>query len=175
MIVTLKEYNNYRNITINRLINYSRKKLNKYSAEDIFQDGFILFKKEFTPRGTKGRIKFDDEKSLKSYIYTICKRHYLNNYGTKSTHNSIYIDNKRKPLSLSELGDKTKYKLVSHIDLIDFYITEAKNLLNPTEYKLIKLHIAGFKFSEIARRVDIRADYIDLMLKDVKKKLNKII
>ena len=45
MKVELEDYNNYRSNAINFLVYTSNKKLDKYTAEDIFQDSYFNFSK----------------------------------------------------------------------------------------------------------------------------------
>ena len=117
---------------------------NKEEAEDLLQDT--------TLKALTNEDKFADDTNLKGWIFTIMRNIFINNYRQTV----------RKATILDQTDDLYHLNISQESGLItpdSSYsvkeITQAINSFND-EYRVpFSMHIAGYKYSEIAQRLDL--------------------
>ena len=117
---------------------------NKEEAEDLLQDT--------TLKALTNEDKFADDTNLKGWIFTIMRNIFINNYRQTV----------RKATILDQTDDLYHLNISQESGLItpdSSYsvkeITQAINSFND-EYRVpISMHIAGYKYSEIAQHLDL--------------------
>lgn len=171
MKVELEDYNNYRTNAINFLVYTSNKKLDKYTAEDIFQDSYFNFSKNLD------KIN-NNNISLKNYILTICKNTYLQGF-SKSRHKSLYCDKKKilKDLELKDDWTDIKYGIVNNLSVSKFEVqeiySEIDGLKDERYSNILKLSIEGYSRTEIENIKQLSLNIVDVGLKTSKNILRK--
>ena len=132
----------------------------KEEAKDLIQDTFL--------KALVNRDKFQDDTNLKAWTFTIMKNTFINNYRKyhkistilDNTEDLYYMNIQRKsefPAPDSEFHVKEIQKKISHLD-------EVQRI--PFE-----MHHAGFKYKEIADRLNISIGTVKSRIFFTRKKL----
>ncbi len=173
------QYNNHRERCITFLTIYSKNNLSKYSAEDIFQDGYFLYYKNID------KINSLPEDEQYRYIKTILKNLYLQQYNYNSRSKSKYFDKKLKPFDLDvlisneyecESNKLDTHEIVSEshnyydYKLINSIISESNN-----NTENILLFIEGYNINEICKMTGKKYHAVYQNLERIKEELSKIL
>ena len=149
MKVKLEDYDLYRSDAINFIIYISGKKVNKYTAEDLFHDSYINFSSNLDKLN-------NNDISIKGFILSICKNMYYQHF-SMSRHKSKYID---KGVYLEEIGGfiDGEEKLMSNNICTQPNLIDYKYYSGMVSGKLKKVfddHVNGYSSSEISERHNI--------------------
>lgn len=171
MELKLIHYDTYRSSMIHALLKYSyykRAKLDRQSAEDVFQDGFFKFKELLDLK----QLTFNDAWSQESFIWRINKFTYLTMISTdKSKYKRglpfcSYIED-----LLVETIDIEVEEEEPTIDINKKYTALAGNLLkrikNKDHRKYYKMYIHGSSMSDIAKKYNLN-------VKSLSQQINRI-
>lgn len=133
---------------------------NSEEAKDLMQETYL--------KALAHREKFVDYSNLKAWVYTIMKNTFINNY-RKSVKENTTIDTTKDlyylNLSKDGMGDSPEhefsYKEINkYIDLLD------DNFKVP-----FMMHVEGFKYKEIADKLDLKIGTVKSRIFFTRKKL----
>jgi len=133
-------------------------------ANDLLQDTLL---KAFT-----NRDKYTDGTNLKAWLYTIMKNTFITNYQRMVRKNTFIdtTDNLHYINSMESSTDNTAYSTFAQED-----IQKAVGALDETYRTPFMMHFRGFKYHEIATRLDIPIgtvkNRIHIARKELKDKL----
>ena len=133
-------------------------------AEDLVQDTFM--------KAITYKDKFVDYTNLKAWVFTIMKNTFINNYRRSVKENTI-IDNSRdlyyinQPQDSGFLSPDSKYSTKEIERVID--------TLND-EFRIpFMMHVQGFKYKEIADKLDLKIGTVKSRIFFTRKKLMEIL
>lgn len=113
-------------------------------ANDLMQDTFL--------KALRNRDKYQDDTNLKAWTYTIMKNTFINNYRKHRNLNSI-IDN-HDDLSNLNLDHPTDFPSPESMYLAK-EITNEISQLNEIQRSTFEMYNEGYKYHEIAERLNI--------------------
>ncbi len=136
--------------------------LNNEDAKDLLQDTIL--------KAFRYREKFVDPSNLKAWLYTIMKNTFINDYRRKKRANTI-LD---KTPDYHHLNVNGPNYLESTESSINLKVIEANIEELDEEYKVpFRRHLAGFKYKEIAKDLDIPIGTVKSRIFAARKKLMK--
>jgi hypothetical protein len=140
-------YNNLRKPVIYLL--HRKYRIDKYTAEDIFQDTFFSFYK------SQDRLKDSSDRDKFNWILRCCINYYNQQFGLKYRHKSKYIDK----FVTSDISDSVSsiFKL-TYID-IDYNEPHFMLGLRPVEAKIYGYIKQGYSLDEICKKFKPRKSY----------------
>lgn len=133
---------------------------NEEDAKDLVQDTLL--------KAITNQEKYEDDTNLKAWTFTIMKNTFINNYRRKTKANTIidttddlYFLNtsKESPLNIAESKQTTK-------DIVN-----AIKRLEPDQRKPFEMHVAGYKYKEIADHMEISIGTVKSRIFFTRKKL----
>lgn len=133
---------------------------NEEDAKDLVQDTLL--------KAITNQEKYEDDTNLKAWTFTIMKNTFINNYRRKTKANTIidttddlYFLNTTSgsPLNIAESKQTTKE------------IVEAIKRLEPDQRKPFEMHVAGYKYKEIADHMEISIGTVKSRIFFTRKKL----
>ena len=133
---------------------------NEEDAKDLVQDTLL--------KAITNQEKYEDDTNLKAWTFTIMKNTFINNYRRKTKANTIidttddlYFLNTTSgsPLNIAESKQTTK-------DIVD-----AIKRLEPDQRKPFEMHVAGYKYKEIADHMEISIGTVKSRIFFTRKKL----
>lgn len=183
-MLTISDYEDCRNLIIKSL--YYKFRLDRYTAEDIFQDTFEHFYKSLDSLNER---QFD-KKSLAGWLKTVAKYLYLRQFSYKNASKSKYVD---KPIPHvrffvdyegfykddQEYADNSieqEYYITGNyvkpnIKLIEEDIMKIINRLPDNHRELYLAYIGGYDMNEIAELYNINYSVLGVTLHRIKKKI----
>lgn len=135
--------------------------LNKYDAEDLLQETSL--------RVLDNREKYAHNTNFKGWVLTIMKNLFINNY-RRIVCNQTFIDttdelyhlNLARELSMNPESLISTKEITQNIDKLPF------------EYgKPFKMHIAGFKYEEIAQKMNLPIGTVKSRIFAARKRLQR--
>jgi RNA polymerase sigma factor (sigma-70 family) len=133
---------------------------NRDDAKDLLQETFM--------KAISYRDKFSDNTNLKAWTYTIMKNTFINNYRKSSKVNTTFDQsndlyymnlNKASGMDLPESSYSTK-EIEKKIDLLD------------SEFKVpFLMHVKGYKYKEIADKLNLKIGTVKSRIFFARKKL----
>jgi len=135
---------------------------NREEAEDLVQDTFV--------KALTNKDKFMDNTNLKAWTYTIMKNTFINNYRrsqkantfSDSTTDQYYIN---IPRNNDEDSPETKISVKE--------IRKAIDKLEDVHRLPFEMHTRGFKYKEIAEKLDLSIGTVKSRIFFTRKKLMK--
>ena len=117
--------------------------MNRDDAKDLVQDTFL---KAFTYMG-----QFEDNTNLKAWAFTIMRNTFINNYRRKVKQNTTFDGSENQFLLNSRPDNMTPESSFSHSE-----ISRKIDLLEP-EFRIpFQMHTSGYKYKEIADRLNLK-------------------
>jgi len=113
-------------------------------AKDLLQETLI--------KAFSNREKFTEGTNLKAWMYTIMKNTFITNY-QKMVKKNTFIDNTENAYYINSANYVSKNEALTNFSLED--INKALNLLNEEYRSPFMLYFRGFKYYEIAEKLDI--------------------
>lgn len=133
---------------------------NRDAADDLLQD--TMFK------ALTHKEQFSESTNLKAWTYTIMKNTFINNYRRNIRHNTTF-DNSKDMYLLSQNKEKTNISPDSTIASKE--ITKAIDMM-ADEFRIpFKMHIEGYKYKEIADKLDLKLGTVKSRIFFTRKKL----
>lgn len=183
-MLTISDYEDCRNLIIKSL--YYKFRLDRYTAEDIFQDTFEHFYKSLDSLNER---QFD-KKSLAGWLKTVAKYLYLRQFSYKNASKSKYVD---KPIphvrffvdyegfykddqeyaenNLEEEFYVTGNYTKPNTKLIEEDVMKIINRLPDNHKELYLAYIGGYNMPEIAEMYNINYSVLGVTLYRIKKKI----
>ncbi len=133
---------------------------NEDDAKDLVQDTLL--------KAITNKEKYEDDTNLKAWTFTIMKNTFINNYRRKTKANTIvdttdelYFINTSgvSPINIAESKQATK-------DIVG-----AIKKLEPSQRKPFEMHVAGYKYKEIADHMDLSIGTVKSRIFFTRKKL----
>jgi len=137
---------------------------NREDALDLVQDTYL--------KAIANKDKFVDYTNLKAWVFTIMKNTFINNYrrGQKgntiidSTKDLYYINLPQDKGSISPESSYAAEEIEKAIDSLD------------DEYRLpFRMHVEGFKYEEIAEKLNLKTGTVKSRIFFARQKLMKIL
>jgi RNA polymerase sigma-70 factor (ECF subfamily) len=113
-------------------------------ANDLLQETFL--------KALDNESKFADDTNFRGWMYTIMRNIFINNY-RRYTRDRTYVDRSENQYQINTPRD-----LCSRVTEENYDLKEIRRALNrlPTEYRIpFSMHVAGFKYREIADRLEL--------------------
>ncbi len=133
---------------------------NEDDAKDLVQDTLL--------KAITNQEKYEDDTNLKAWTFTIMKNTFINNYRRKiksntliDTTDDLYFINttSNSPIEIAESNQATKE------------IVNAIKKLEPEQRKPFEMHVAGYKYKEIADHMEISIGTVKSRIFFTRKKL----
>ena len=116
----------------------------KEDANDLLQETSL--------KALDNEDKYEPETNFKGWMYTIMRNIFINNY-RKVVREQTFVDQTDNLYHLNLSGDDTYESTEQAYDLKEMH--RVVNAL-PREYKIpFSMHISGFKYREIAEKLDL--------------------
>src|ERR1035437_3468903 len=133
---------------------------NHDDALDLVQDTYYkaIFYKD----------KFADNTNLKSWIFTIMRNTFINNYNRNFKHNTIF-DKTEDSYYLNQIHDNVHYSPESNYGEGEILI--AIESLNSTIRIPFKMHVEGYKYREISKKLELNIGTVKSRIFLARKKL----
>lgn len=136
----------------------------KTKAEDLVQDTYM--------KAITYKDKFVDYTNLKAWVFTIMKNTFINNYRRSVKENTI-IDSSQDLYFLNLPQDSGFSSPESN-----YSMDELEKIINnlEDEFKIpFKMHFQGFKYKEIAEKLDLKIGTVKSRIFFTRKKLTKLL
>lgn len=134
------------------------------SALDLVQDTFL--------KAITYRDKFTDYTNLKAWVFTIMKNTFINNYRRNAKENTI-IDGTKDLYYINISNDKGSISPESQYS--EGEIEKAIDSLGD-EFRIpFRMHIEGFKYHEIAEKLDLKIGTVKSRIFFTRQKLMSIL
>lgn len=133
---------------------------NREEAKDLLQDTYV--------KALTYRDKFQEFTNMKAWTYTIMKNTFINNYRKAKRENTTF-DN-TKDLFLLNI---TKESAIQNPDS-EYSLKELKKAINSLddEFRLpFVMHTSGYKYKEIAEKLDLKIGTVKSRIFFTRKKL----
>ena len=114
-------------------------------ALDLVQDTYL--------KALNSCDKFADSTNLRAWLFTIMKNTFINNYRRKAKENTIF-DNTKDLYFINLPNDNGFTAPESNYEEAE--IEGAIDSLNTDFSTLLRLHIEGYKYKEIAEKLDLK-------------------
>ncbi len=129
-------------------------------AKDLVQDTLV--------KAITNQDKYRDDTNLKAWTYTIMKNTFINNYRRKAKNNTM-LDNTEDLYFLNSSIHNNGAAADSRQSTSEI-VTEIKKL-DISQRKPLEMHIAGFKYKEIADHMNISIGTVKSRIFFTRKKL----
>ncbi len=131
-------------------------------ANDLLQETSL--------KALDNREKFTPETNFKGWLYTIMRNLFINNY-RKASRDKTYVDQTENQFLLNLNQDYAIDYTEQAYDLKEIH--KAVHAL-PKEYRIpFSMHISGFKYKEIAERLDLPIGTVKSRIFFTRQKLQK--
>ncbi len=133
-------------------------------AEDLVQDTFM--------KAITYKDKFIDYTNLKAWVFTIMKNTFINNYRRSVKENTI-IDSSQDLYFLNMPQDSGLSSPESN-----YSVEEMEKVIDSLEdeFKIpFKMHVQGFKYKEIADKLDLKIGTVKSRIFFTRKKLMEVL
>ncbi|KAA6344430.1 ECF RNA polymerase sigma factor SigH [termite gut metagenome] len=135
---------------------------NRDDANDLLQEASL--------KALDNENKYIPDTNFKAWMYTIMRNIFINNY-RKIIRNQTYADRMDNPIPLNLSQDSGFESTESTYDLKEMH--RIVNAL-PTEYKTpFSMHISGFKYREIAEKLQLPLGTIKSRIFFTRRKLQE--
>jgi len=137
---------------------------NREDALDLVQDTYL--------KAITNRDKFVDYTNLKAWVFTIMKNTFINNYRRGQKGNAI-IDNTKDLYYINLPQNKGFVSPESN-----YAVEEIEKAIDSLEdeYRLpFRMHVQGFKYEEIAEKLDLKIGTVKSRIFFARQKLMKIL
>ncbi len=117
---------------------------NREDAHDLVQETYL--------KALTYRDKFTDSSNLKAWVYTIMKNSFINNYRRNVRQNTTF-DNTQDLYFLNNTRHSADYNPLSELSA-----SEIRSLIDNLEDEFrvpFKMHQEGYKYKEIAEKLDL--------------------
>ena len=154
--------------SLNKLCN--KLTMNQNDSDDLFQDTWVKVFKYIK--------KYDEKKSFKTWIYTICVNTYKDKYNKKKRWMNIvkdYFTNDEKSNELNKISDGSKYTEDMVIENDDYMSLRKKimELDDKLRIPLVLFYFKEFNYSELSEIMDIPIGTVKSRLNTAKKRLKE--
>ena len=129
-------------------------------AKDLVQDTLL--------KAITNKDKYRDDTNLKAWTYTIMKNTFINNYRRKAKTNTM-LDNTEDLYFINSSVNNTELFADSHQQTSE--IVSSIKKLDIGQRKPFEMHIAGFKYKEIADHMNISIGTVKSRIFFTRKKL----
>ncbi len=129
-------------------------------AQDLLQETYL--------KALNNRDKFTANTNFKAWTFTIMKNTFINNY-RKNVRNNTIVD-KTDDLYFLNLSKKSKMGLPDS-DYAAKEITEKINTINKDQRKPFEMYNEGYKYKEIAEKLDLSIGTVKSRIFFTRKKL----
>jgi RNA polymerase sigma factor (sigma-70 family) len=133
---------------------------NRENAKDLIQETYL--------KALANRDKFADNTNMKAWTFTIMKNIFINNY-RRSVNTKTLMDNS-EDLFLLNMGNKSEFvSAESHLSLQE--IRKSILNLNTDQRKPFELQAEGYKYKEIAEKMNLTIGTVKSRIFFTRKKL----
>ncbi len=133
---------------------------NYNDAEDLLQETYV--------KAITNREKFTDNTNLKAWTFTIMKNTFINDY-RKKVRNKTMLDNTDDKFLL-DLSNESKVDLPDSVLSVKD-IHERISSVDKEQRKPFEMYNAGYKYKEIAEKLDISIGTVKSRIYFTRKKL----
>lgn len=138
--------------------------LDRDNALDLVQDTFL--------KAIQNQDKFVDETNLKAWIFTIMKNTFINNYRRKMRENTM-MDGTQELYYINLPADKGNISPES--SYAEKEVERAIDTLND-DYRLpFRMHLDGYKYEEIAEKLNLKLGTVKSRIFFARQKLMGIL
>lgn len=135
---------------------------NREDANDLLQETSL--------KALDNEDKYTPETNFKGWVYTIMRNIFINNY-RKVVRDQTFVDTTDNLYHLSQSQDSGFESTESAYDLKEMH--RIVNAL-PTEYRIpFSMHVSGFKYREIAEKLDLPLGTVKSRIFFTRKKLQE--
>jgi RNA polymerase sigma-70 factor, ECF subfamily len=138
--------------------------LDRDNALDLVQDTFL--------KAIQNQDKFIDETNLKAWIFTIMKNTFINNYRRKMRENTM-MDGTQELYYINLPSDKGSISPES--SYAENEIVKAINSLESEYREPFRMHVEGFKYEEIAEKLDLKLGTVKSRIFFARQKLMNVL
>jgi len=138
--------------------------LDRDNALDLLQDTYL--------KAIQNQDKFIDETNLKAWIFTIMKNTFINNYRRKMRENTM-MDGTQELYYINLPGDKGSISPES--SYAENEINKAVNSLESEYREPFRMHVEGFKYEEIADKLDLKLGTVKSRIFFARQKLMSVL
>jgi RNA polymerase sigma-70 factor, ECF subfamily len=138
--------------------------LDRDNALDLVQDTFL--------KAIQNQDKFIDETNLKAWIFTIMKNTFINNYRRKMRENTM-MDGTQELYYINLPSDKGSISPESRY--AENEISKAINSLESEYREPFRMHVEGFKYEEIAEKLDLKLGTVKSRIFFARQKLMNVL
>ncbi|MDE5711871.1 RNA polymerase sigma factor [Bacteroides sp.] len=135
---------------------------NREDANDLLQETSL--------KALDNEDKYTPDTNFKGWVYTIMRNIFINNY-RKVVRDQTFVDTTDNLYHLSQSQDSGFESTESAYDL-----KEMRRIVNalPTEYRVpFSMHVSGFKYREIAEKLDLPLGTVKSRIFFTRKKLQE--
>ena len=135
---------------------------NREDANDLLQETSL--------KALDNEDKYTPDTNFKGWVYTIMRNIFINNY-RKVVRDQTFVDTTDNLYHLSQSQDSGFESTESAYDL-----KEMRRIVNalPTEYRVpFSMHVSGFKYREIAEKLDLPLGTVKSRICFTRKKLQE--
>ena len=125
---------------------------------DLVQETFI--------RSLKSLERFINHPKIVSWLYVIMKNVYLNKYRRMNLHRLAENE-------LIHSGENNTSKNIANSKFVLNDIEKAIKSLSEENYTIISMYLEGFKYHEIAKKMEIKEGTIKTRIHSIRKSLRK--
>jgi RNA polymerase sigma-70 factor, ECF subfamily len=138
--------------------------LDRDNALDLVQDTFL--------KAIQNQDKFIDETNLKAWVFTIMKNTFINNYRRKMRENTM-MDGTQELYYINLPTDKGAISPES--SYAENEINKAINALESEYREPFRMHVEGFKYEEIADKLDLKLGTVKSRIFFARQKLMNVL
>lgn len=129
-------------------------------ADDLTQDTYL--------KAIKNQDKYRDGTNIKGWLYTIMRNTFINNYRRKKNQNTFVDTTENKYFLNSKESDvSTRADVMADTE----YIMKQVNSVDPNYVDTFMMHFNGYKYEEIAEKLDIPLGTVKSRIFLARKKL----
>jgi len=148
--------------------------------EDIVQNGLVgLLKAVFYYKKDKSSFTSFAWRSVEAEIKSFLT--YLNRMKNKVLTNAVSMDSlffddeSEEPGYMMTVPEIQDQKTPFEVYLADSFLEDAKKILTDLEFKVLKMRLEGYTYSDIAQELKIKWKAVDNTYQKVKKKLKPLV
>ncbi|HNX65740.1 MAG TPA: RNA polymerase sigma factor [Bacteroidales bacterium] len=138
--------------------------LDRDNALDLVQDTYL--------KAIQNQDKFIDETNLKAWVFTIMKNTFINNYRRKIRENTM-MDGTQELYYINLPSDKGTISPES--SYAENEINKAVNSLESEYREPFRMHVEGFKYEEIADKLDLKLGTVKSRIFFARQKLMSVL
>lgn len=129
-------------------------------AADLTQDTYL--------KAIKNQDKYRDGTNIKGWLYTIMRNTFINNYRRKKNQNTFVDTTENKYFLNSKESDvSTRADVLADTE----YIMKQVNSVDPNYVDTFMMHFSGYKYEEIAEKLEIPLGTVKSRIFLARKKL----